>query len=203
MPRRPDFSFRYRLSPRVDRAVSHVDRNCFVPEKYASEAYADYPLPIGHGQTISQPSLVAYMTEELDLHEDSRVLEIGTGCGYQTALLSELCAEVYTIEFVPKLAKAAKERLDSLGYTNIHFRTGDGHIGWPEATPFDAIIATAAAKEVPEPLKEQLATGGRMVIPIGPPNGSQILYMLEKEEDDFRSRKLLDVRFVPMVKDEA
>lgn len=200
MPHRPKPCFGHQLSPAVERAVSRVDRRRFVSAKYTAEAYADYPLPIGHGQTISQPSLVAYMTEELYLHKKSRVLEIGTGCGYQTALLSELADEVYTIEFVPQLAEEAKTRLQSLGYENIHYRLGDGHLGWPEKAPFDAIIATAAAVEIPQALTDQLAIGGRLIIPIGPASGNQTLYMVEKEETELRSRKLLDVRFVPMVK---
>jgi len=194
----PYFSIRQRLSPEVEAAMGKVDRRKFVPANLRAQANADYPLPIGHGQTISQPSLVAMMTEELMLQAGARVLEIGTGCGYQTALLAELAATVHTIEIIPELQAEARQRLQALGYSNIHYHLGDGHLGWPEAAPYDAIIATSAAETLPEALVAQLATGGRMLIPIGPANESQELRRIEKRHEGVESRKLIDVRFVPM-----
>lgn len=187
------------FSPRLNRALDRIDRARFIPEKYRKEAQGDYPLPIGHGQTISQPSLVAYMTEELGLPEDARVLDVGTGSGYQTAILAEVCAEVYSIEVVPTLAQSARKLLGEIGYKNIRFRIGDGHAGWPEAAPFDGIVVSAAAETVPAALLEQLAPGGRMVIPVGPPGGEQRLLRFEKTTGGFERRELLDVRFVPLI----
>lgn len=193
------FQIRDRISPRVERALSKVDRRRFVLPEHEGESYADHPLPIGHGQTISQPSLVAFMTEELQIDEGARVLEIGTGCGYQTALLAELASEVYTVEVVPELQDDARQRLEDLGYGNIRYEIGDGHLGWPEAAPFVAIIATAAAQSLPDELLSQLAEGGVLLIPIGPPQGTQELMRYEKTANGVQSAKLLDVRFVPMV----
>ncbi len=192
-------SDRWPFSPKLNRALERVERRHFIPQKYQDEAACDHPLPIGYGQTISQPSLVAYMTEELGLSQGARVLDVGTGSGYQTAILAELCDEVYSIEVVPALAMSARKRLDSLGYKNIRFRIGDGHAGWPEAAPFDAIVVSAAAERVPAPLLEQLAPDGRMVIPVGPPAGDQRLLRFENTGDGTEERELLGVRFVPLI----
>jgi protein-L-isoaspartate(D-aspartate) O-methyltransferase len=166
-----------------------------MPEKVRARAYADRPLSIGKGQTISQPYIVALMSELLDLAEGERVLEVGTGSGYQAAVLAELGVEVYSIEIVEPLARRAAEDLKRLGYP-VHLRTGDGYRGWPEAAPFDGIIVTAAPDHVPEPLVEQLALGGRLVIPVG--SFSQELVVLRKEEDGLHRQSVIDVRFVPM-----
>lgn len=190
---------RWPFSPALNRALEKVDRRHFVPVDHQHEAQGDYPLPIGHGQTISQPSLVAYMTEELALPEGAKVLDVGTGSGYQTALLAELCAEVFSIEVIPELAQTARRKLESRGYQNIHYRIGDGHAGWPEAAPFDGIVVSAAAETLPAALPDQLAEGGRLVIPIGPTNGHQTLYRIERTTTGFEKKKLLDVRFVPLV----
>ena len=152
---------------RVLSALLKVPRHLFVPEELRDRAYVDAPLPIGEGQTISQPYIVALMTEALELDEDSRVLEIGTGSGYQAAILAEIAKEVYTVERIPALLERAKRILEALGYDNIYFKLGDGTLGWEEHAPYDAIIVTAGAPEVPEPLVEQLKVGGRMVIPVG------------------------------------
>lgn len=182
---------------RVLAAMAKVPRHEFVPEKLRAEAYEDYPLPIGHGQTISQPYIVAFMTEKLNPQPSHRVLEIGTGSGYQAAVLAELVSEVHTIEIVEPLAQRAKIDLERLGYRNVKVRAGDGYQGWSEAAPFDAIIVTCAPDHVPKPLVEQLKEGGRMIIPVGP-LGEQQLYLLEKRGGEVRRQAVLGVRFVPM-----
>jgi protein-L-isoaspartate(D-aspartate) O-methyltransferase len=168
-----------------------------VPTDVRGLAYADHPLPIGQGQTISQPYIVAFMTEKLDAKPTDRVLEIGTGSGYQAAVLAELVAYVYTIEIVDPLARRAAADLKRLGYTNVTVRAGDGYQGWPEAAPFDAVIVTCAPDHVPQPLVDQLKQGGRMIIPVGPAN-DQSLYLLEKKGTKVERRAILPVRFVPM-----
>ncbi len=166
--------------PQVLAAMGRVPRHLFVPEALRFRAYADHPLPIGNGQTISQPYIVALMTQLAELEPDDVVLEIGTGSGYQAAVLSELVREVYTIEIVSDLAEQAKARLDELGYKNVTVRTGDGYLGWEEKSPFDAILVTAAAPEVPPPLVEQLAPGAVMVIPVGPQSQVQSLLRIRE-----------------------
>jgi protein-L-isoaspartate(D-aspartate) O-methyltransferase len=191
---------RARYSERVMRAIAAVPRHEFVPESEVPFAYANRPLAIGHGQTISQPYIVAVMTDLLDLKQDDRVLEIGTGCGYQAAVLAETAGRVYTIEFVPELAELASLRLRRLGYRNVTVRIGDGYRGWPEEAPFDAIMVTAAPPEIPPFLGEQLDTGGRMVVPVGPRNETQMLYRCVKQADGTLSKEAkLPVAFVPMV----
>jgi protein-L-isoaspartate(D-aspartate) O-methyltransferase len=185
-------------APRVLAALAHVPRHHFLPEAQRAEAYEDRPISIGHGQTISQPYIVAYMTEALQVDVEHRVLEIGTGCGYQTAILAELAAEVYSIERVPELAERARRTLDAQGYTNVHIRTGDGYAGWPEHAPFDRIIGAAAAEDVPPVLVEQLADGGILVIPVG--TWSQELRVLQKRGRSLDTLATLPVRFVPMVR---
>jgi len=189
-------------NPRVLAAMRKVERHRFVPEKYRSMAYADRPLPIGEGQTISQPYIVAFMTEFLDLEKDEKVLEIGTGSGYQAAILAELCDHVYTIEINAVLANRAREALTAAGYTLVHVRTGDGYRGWKEHAPFDAIIVTCAPSKVPEPLKEQLAEGGRIIIPVDVAFGQELV-LLEKTGGVIRQREVLPVRFVPMVDEDG
>jgi len=180
-------------------AMRNVPRHLFVPRRQHGRAYADHPLPIGHGQTISQPYIVAYMTELLELAPGDRALEVGTGSGYQAAVLSEITPYVYTIEIVQPLAEAAANRLETLGYRTIKVKHGDGYYGWPEREPFDAIIVTAAAGHVPPPLVEQLGAGGRMVIPVGGVFEVQRLVLVRKDENgDVHTRSLLPVRFVPM-----
>ncbi len=186
---------------RVLAAMRSVPRHEFVPEAMDERAYADTPLSIGHGQTISQPYIVAFMTEMLRLGPSDKVLEIGTGSGYQAAVLAELVAEVYTIEILRPLAERAKATLARLGYENIHSKQDDGYKGWPEHAPFDAIIVTAAAGHVPPPLWEQLAPGGRMAIPVGGPFDTQRLVLIEKSESGERSsRAVMAVRFVPFTR---
>ncbi len=190
------------LSQPVLSAMGRVPRHEFVPEELASRAYQDGPLPIGYGQTISQPFVVALMTELAALTESSRVLEIGTGCGYQTAILAELAADVFTIEVVPELAAAARVRLLRLGYTNVRTQVSDGYLGWPEAAPFDAIVVTAAAPAVPPPLVAQLRAGGRLVIPVGRAYHSQELLRIEKDATGvLHEWVVLPVAFVPLVHD--
>jgi len=183
------------------RAMRAVPRHRFVPDDVRSAAYDDSPLPIGLGQTISQPYIVAYMTEQLRLRRGGRVLEVGTGSGYQAAVLAEIVAEVYTIEIVPQLALEAAARLRRLGYAGVRTRTGDGYDGWPDAAPFDAIIVTAAAGFVPPPLVEQLRPGGRMIIPVGETGSVQELMVVEKAADGrTTTRTLIPVRFVPLTR---
>ncbi len=183
----------------VLRAMENVPRHRFVPEDQRSAAYGDYPLPIGYGQTISQPYIVALMTELLELKEGDKVLEIGTGSGYQAAVLAEIPGvEVYTIEVIPELAERAEEALQSVGYTDVHCKQADGYYGWSEHAPFDAIIVTAAPDHVPQPLSEQLAVGGRMVIPIGPRGGYQTLWKFVKQPDgELKAYNKGGVAFVP------
>jgi protein-L-isoaspartate(D-aspartate) O-methyltransferase len=182
---------------KVLEAMGSVPRHEFVPESQRNFAYRDEPLPIGYGQTISQPSLVAFMTDKLDLKPTDRVLEIGTGSGYQAAILSQLVAQVYTIEIVEPLARRAMTDLKRLGYNNVSVLIGDGYKGWPEQAPFDAVIVTCAPDHVPEPLVDQLRDGGRMVIPVGK-TGNQSLYLLEKHGQVVEQQSILPVRFVPM-----
>lgn len=185
--------------PDVLRAMRTVPRHLFVPEAYRDQAYEDHPLPIGYGQTISQPYIVAWMTELLELQPGDKVLEIGTGSGYQAAVLAELgYVDVYTIEIIPELASQAAERLRRLEYTQVHVRQGDGYYGWPEAAPFDAIIVTAAPDHLPQPLVQQLKDGGRLVIPIGPPGGYQTLWKFVKRGDKLEAYNLGGVIFVPL-----
>jgi protein-L-isoaspartate(D-aspartate) O-methyltransferase len=185
--------------PSVVDAMKEVPRHLFVPESQRDNAYTDGPQPIGDGQTISQPYIVALMTELLELNGDERVLEIGTGSGYQAAVLSRLTREVYTIEIRRKLAEKARRILDGLGYENIHYRIGDGYAGWPEEAPFDAVIVTAAPEEVPQTLIDQLKIGGRMVVPVG--RYFQDLQVITRTEDGIRTEDAGGVRFVPMIKD--
>lgn len=188
------------LDPRVMAALSNVPRHAFVPAESAALAYENVPLPIGHGQTISQPYIVAVMTDMLAPHPDDMVLEIGTGCGYQAAVLAELVKKVYSIEYVPALAQEAAERLKRLGYHNIETRAGDGWLGWPEAAPFDGIIVTAAAPRIPRTLVAQLKPGRRMVVPVGEQGGYQVLTVVEKSASgEFVERATLPVAFVPML----
>jgi protein-L-isoaspartate(D-aspartate) O-methyltransferase len=183
----------------VLQAMARVERHRFVPEGVRDDAYRNHPLPIGHGQTISQPYIVALMTHLLEAGADDTVLEIGTGSGYQAAVLAERVGQVYTIEIVEPLARQAETRLADLGYANVTTRLGDGYFGWPEQAPFDAIIVTAAAGHVPPPLIAQLAPGGRMVIPVGNPFLTQYLLLVEKDADgEVRSRQITAVRFVPL-----
>jgi len=185
--------------PDVLAAIERVPRHRFVPEHLQQRAYEDHPLPIGQGQTISQPYVVALMTQALELTPASKTLEIGTGSGYQTAILAELAGAVYTVEVRPELQARAKRILDDLGYANIHYRIGDGWLGWPEQAPFDAIIVTAAAPLWPPALIEQLAEGGRMVIPIGAEDWNQILWLVTKINGDLIKESLGAVRFVPLI----
>jgi protein-L-isoaspartate(D-aspartate) O-methyltransferase len=184
------------VDARALAALRAVPRHEFVPEAQREHAYEDRPLPIGHGQTISQPYIVAVMSEALELDENERVLEIGTGSGYQAAVLGELAREVYSIEIVAPLAERAKVDLARLGYDNVHVRQGDGYRGWPEQAPFDAIVVTAAPDHVPQALVDQLAVGGRLVIPVG--RGVQELLRISRDEQGVHEERLLGVRFVPM-----
>jgi protein-L-isoaspartate(D-aspartate) O-methyltransferase len=188
--------------PRVLAAMGRVPRHLFVPAALRFRAYADHPLPIGNGQTISQPYIVALMTQLAEVEPDDVVLEIGTGSGYQAAVLSEIAKEVYTIEIVPDLAETAKARLAELGYRDVTVRTGDGYLGWKEKAPFDAILVTAAAPEVPPPLVEQLAPGAILVIPVGPQSQVQSLLRIQKAADGTTvTREILPVVFVPLVRE--
>jgi protein-L-isoaspartate(D-aspartate) O-methyltransferase len=188
------------LSPRLRAALARIPRHRFVPEAEQPFAYANQPLPIGRGQTISQPFIVALMTALLHPEPTERILEVGTGCGYQTAVLAELAARVYTIERIPELARAARARLGNLGYNNIECRTGDGRAGWPEAAPFDGILVTAAAREEPAALIGQLAPGGRLVLPLAAAGGNQILEIIEQHgEGRLTRRDILPVSFVPLI----
>jgi protein-L-isoaspartate(D-aspartate) O-methyltransferase len=185
---------------RVLAAMGKVPREEFVPADVRPSAYEDGPLPIGYDQTISQPYVVAFMTEQLRPKRSDRVLEIGSGSGYQAAILGELVAEVYTIEIVEPLAKSAEATLQRLGYNNVHIKVGDGYEGWPEEAPFDAIIVTCAPEKVPQPLVDQLKDGGRMVIPVGE-RFAQQLYLLEKKNGQLKEGVTLPVRFVPMLRE--
>jgi protein-L-isoaspartate(D-aspartate) O-methyltransferase len=187
----------------VLKAMRGVARHCFVPRAFRGDAYKDHPIPIGHGQTISQPYIVALMTELLRVKPSDRVLEVGTGSGYQAAVLAGLVDRVFSVEISPELAKEADARLKSLGYANARVRCGDGYLGWKEHAPFDAIIVTAAPAEVPPPLLQQLKPGGRMCIPVGGRYEVQRLTLIEKKPDGSVSRRaVLPVRFVPLVRDE-
>ncbi len=190
---------RAELAPEVLEAMAAVPRHRFVPDAVSRVAYANRPLPIGHGQTISQPYIVALMTDLLAVGPQARVLEVGTGSAYQAAVLAELVAQVHTIEIVEPLAREAEARLAALGYTNVAVRHGDGYFGWADEAPFDAIIVTAAAGHVPPPLVEQLAPGGTLVIPVGDPFSVQHLLLVRKSDaGELRVRNVLPVRFVPL-----
>ena len=188
------------LAPEVMRALEDVPRHEFVPPERKSRAYENRPLPIGYGQTISQPYIVALMTDLLEVGPGSVVLEVGTGSGYQAAVLAELGVRVFSVEIIPPLAESAARRLERLGYRDVALKLGDGYYGWPEHAPFDAIIVTAAAGHVPPPLVQQLAVDGRMVIPVGPRFAVQHLLLVEKgvEEGEVFARSILPVRFVPL-----
>ncbi|MDR8394476.1 protein-L-isoaspartate(D-aspartate) O-methyltransferase [Aliifodinibius sp. S!AR15-10] len=189
-------------SEQVLEAMRHVPRHLFVPKTQQPNAYRNTPLPIGHQQTISQPYVVAFMTELLDIQPGEKVLEIGTGSGYQAAVLSELTPKVYTIEIIPELGQRARRTFSKLGYSTIQTKIGDGYKGWPGHAPFDAVIITAAAPKIPQPLIDQLRPGGALVMPHGEPNGSQILIRVTKTQDgDIKREKILPVRFVPMTGD--
>lgn len=179
-------------------AMETAPRHEFVPAKYLKQSYADHPLPIGYGQTISQPFIVAWMTELLEIENGDKVLEIGTGSGYQAAVLAEITDQVYTVEIIEELEKSAEERLERLGYTKIKVKHADGYYGWEEYAPYDAIIVTCAPDHIPQPLVQQLKDGGRMVLPVGPPGGYQSLWLLRKQGDQVLTQNLGGVRFVPL-----
>lgn len=194
------YTGRARFAPEVMAALAAVPRHCFVAQRDQPAAYDNRPLGIGYGQTISQPFIVALMTDLLDLQPGDRVLEVGTGCGYQTAVLAQLAAFVYSLEVVGPLAEAAAQRLAALGYRNVAIRHGDGYRGWPEAAPFEAIIATAAAPHIPPSLVDQLKPGGRLVLPVGEAGMTQSLYRCVKQSDGrLAMDNVLPVAFVPMV----
>jgi len=186
--------------PKILEVINKTPRHLFVPENIRKYAYEDQPLDIGYGQTISQPYIVAFMTEAANLEPNAKVLEIGTGSGYQTAILAGLCKEVYTIEFIKELGTQAKKQFMELGYNNVHTRIGDGYKGWPEAAPFDVIIATAAPEELPTELIKQLKESGRLIVPVGG-TSSQNLMRITRTKDGIKKEDLLSVRFVPMVKE--
>jgi len=183
---------------RVIDVMNRVPRHIFVDKTYYHQAYNDYPLPIGYGQTISQPYMVAMMTELLELKSDEKVLEIGTGSGYQTAILASLCAKVYSIERIAELTKRARTTLDSLGFQNVNLMVGDGSIGWPDYSPYDGIIVTAGAPEIPNALIEQLAENGRLVIPVGD-EFSQVLNLVRKHKGRIYRKEFFGCTFVPLV----
>jgi len=189
------------VTERMLSALRKVPREEFVPAEYRAESYADKALPIGYDQTISQPFIVAFMTEELQPQPTDRVLEVGTGSGYQAAILAELVDEVYSIEIIEPLAKNAEATLQRLGYKNVHVKTGDGYKGWPQHAPFDSIIVTCAPERVPQPLLDQLKEGGRMIIPVGA-RFAQELYLFEKKNGRLQQSAVLPVRFVPMLSTE-
>jgi protein-L-isoaspartate(D-aspartate) O-methyltransferase len=189
------------VDPQLLDAMLKVPRHLFVPENLVSLAYSDTPLPIGYGQTISQPYIVALMTDSLKVEEGFKVLEIGTGSGYQAAVLAEIGCQVFTVEVIKILADTAQERLKSLGYPEINVRWGDGYFGWKEEAPFDSIIVTCAIDHVPPPLIEQLKEGGKMVIPVGPPYSLQTLWLFTKEKDQLTSENLGGVIFVPLLRE--
>jgi protein-L-isoaspartate(D-aspartate) O-methyltransferase len=182
-------------------AMERVPRHEFVPPQHRAQAYADHPLPIGYGQTISQPYIVALMTELLQLKNTDHVLEIGTGCGYQAAILAEIVAEVYTVEIIRPLALDAQERLKRLGYHNVHVCNADGYCGWVEHAPYDGIVVTAAPDHIPQPIVQQLKDGARLVIPVGPPGGYQTLWQITKKGDEIEKRNVTGVLFVPLTRD--
>lgn len=187
---------------KVLEAFRQVERHKFVLPEYIPYAYNDSPLPIIEGQTISQPYIVAYMTDVLDLKKTDKVLEIGTGSGYQAAILAEICDSVFTIELFESLGKRSRDLFDQLGYTNINSKIGDGYKGWPEYAPFDAIVVTASPEKIPLPLQEQLAEGGRMIIPVGGSNIQQLV-LLRKRKGKIREESILPVRFVPLIDSEG
>ncbi len=182
----------------VIRAMSEVPRQEFMPEDVRDRAYLDSPQPIGYGQTISQPYIVALMTEELELDADDRVLEVGTGSGYQAAVLAEIVDEVYSMEIVPELADRSNRTLHRLGYRNAHVKNSDGYFGWPDHSPYDAVIITAAVDHIPHPLIQQLADGGRLILPLGSVRYYQTLTVVDKEGGETTTKYVTDVRFVPM-----
>jgi protein-L-isoaspartate(D-aspartate) O-methyltransferase len=195
-------SGRNRLNDHVLEAMSRVPRQHFVEKVFRSHAYDNSPLPIGKGQTISQPFIVALMTDLIAPQLGDRVLEVGTGSGYQTAVLAEMVSHLYTIEIIPKLAQRSRIQLEKEGYKNISYREGDGYYGWPEKAPFDAILVTAAAEEIPQPLVDQLAPGGRLVLPVGQHHFTQDLMLLQKDESGaLNASNLLPVTFVPLTGD--
>ena len=183
----------------VLRAMERVPRHLFVPHEEIEDAYADQPLPIGHGQTISQPYIVAVMTSLLAVASDGRVLEIGTGSGYQTAILAELGGEVYSVEIMKGLYEQARMRLSELGYGRVHVRLGDGYHGWPEHAPYDGIIVTCAPERVPPALSAQLIDGGRLVLPVGTQGDYQVLYLLRRQGKQVRTQRIFEVAFVPLI----
>jgi protein-L-isoaspartate(D-aspartate) O-methyltransferase len=189
--------------PQVLAALGKVPRHLFVPPELASQAYGDYPLPIGGGQTISQPYIVALMSQWAEIKPGDKVLEVGTGSGYQAAVLAELTDQVFTIELLPELARSAAARLQNLGYRQVRVKTGDGNQGWPEAAPFDAILVTAAAPQVPTTLAAQLKEGGRLVIPLGEARGEQTLVRWRRVKGELKAEERLPVRFVPLVRPPA
>lgn len=189
--------------PRVLEAMRKVERHLFVPEEVRRFAYNDHALPIGYGQTISQPYIVALMTELLELRGKERVLEVGAGSGYQAAILGELAGEVYTIEIVPELARRSQALLSGLGYKKVYVREGDGYLGWPEKAPFDAVIVTCAPDHVPEPLIDQLKEGGRLVIPVGVWPTNQTLHQMQKVNGKMVKRPVIPVAFVPMTRSQS
>ena len=182
--------------PRVLNAFGRVERHCYIPANHREQAYADHPVAIGCEQTISQPYIVAYILAELGLRGRERILEIGTGSGYQTALLAELAAEIYTVEYFPALAERALKALTAAGYNDVRLRIGNGRAGWPEAAPFDAIVCSAAPTAIPTRLADQLAAGGRLILPLG--EEQQQLVAVWRERDGYHQRQLMPVRFVPM-----
>jgi len=199
---RDQIRFRGVKDEKVLNAMLKVERHRFVPEVYRAEAYEDYPLPVGEGQTISQPYIVAFMTEALELEQTDKVLEIGTGSGYQAAILAEICDSVFTIEIFRSLGLLAMKTLDDLGYRNVFVRIGDGYMGWEEHAPYDAIIVTCSPSHVPEMLEAQLAEGGRMIIPVGG-DYTQELVLLVKKSGKLQKKNVLPVRFVPMINEKG
>lgn len=188
-------------NPSVLAAMMEVERHRFVPDEIKGLAYEDRPLPIGYSQTISQPYIVAFMTQALNPEPDDKILEIGTGSGYQAAVLAEIVDSVYTIEILPELGKNSQQLFQKLGYENIMTKIGDGYKGWPQHAPFDGIVVTAAPEQIPPPLKAQLKEGGRMIIPVGPKNNIQQLQVIEKENGKLKKRTVMSVRFVPFTRE--
>lgn len=189
-------------NPAVLDAMRSVPRHRFAPHRSPELAYTDRPLPIGHEQTISQPYIVAFMTELVEPKADDRALEIGTGSGYQAAVLAKIVDSVYTIEIIPELGTSARARLAELGYQNVQVKIGNGFKGWPERAPFDVIVVTAAPKRIPPPLLQQLARGGRLIVPVGPSPGTQQLTLVTKKQDGITRKTIAPVRFVPFLKQE-